>query len=370
MNILFRALLEMKLSFKKSYKFAIKSSLYISFFVAFFSMLLARLFFTSSIKSIFLFGFICLISIYIFSFFVLQYRVERFIYRRVKKIYDDVALLESSTFINKPITTDMETLTREVKKFATDKKLEIEMLQVREEYRREFLGNVSHELKTPLFTVQGYLSTLIDGAMDDKSIRKKYLKRAEKGVERLIYIVEDLDMITKLESGDLNLEIVQFDIVKLIQNVFDLLEMKADKKKIKLAFENRFIQPILVNADKDKIQQVVENLIVNSIKYGKEGGLTEVSIVNLTNKKVLVRFSDNGEGIESQNIPRLFERFYRVDKSGSRSEGGSGLGLSIVKHIIEAHKEKIYVESEYGIGSEFSFTLEKTYITDQFKLKK
>ena len=228
-----------------------------------------------------------------------------------------------------------------------------------EEYRREFLGNVSHELKTPLFTVQGYLSTLIDGAMDDKTVRKKYLKRAEKGVERLIYIVEDLDMITKLESGDLNLEVSDFDIVDLIQNVFDLLEMKADKKKIELAFENERIQPIIVHGDKDKIQQVVENLIVNSIKYGKEGGLTEVAIVNLTKEKVLVRITDNGEGIEKQNIPRLFERFYRVNKSGSRSEGGSGLGLAIVKHIIEAHKEKIYVESEFGIGSEFSFTLEK-----------
>jgi two-component system phosphate regulon sensor histidine kinase PhoR len=166
-------------------------------------------------------------------------------------------------------------------------------------------------------------------------------------------------MITKLEVGDLNLDFSQFDIVEIIQNVFDLLEMKADKKKITLAFDNYHIQPIFVKGDKDKIQQVIENLVVNSIKYGKEGGLTEVSVINLTKKKVLVRISDNGEGIEKQNIPRLFERFYRVDKSGSRSEGGSGLGLAIVKHIIEAHKEKIYVESEYGIGSEFSFTIPK-----------
>ncbi|MGQ7946209.1 sensor histidine kinase [Flavobacterium sp. WC2509] len=359
----------MNISFKKSYKFAIKSALYISLFVSGFCMILSVILYKSSFSKMLLFGFVSLFFVYMFSFFVLQYRVERFIYRRVKKIYDDVSLLESTTFINKPITTDMETLTREVKKFATDKKLEIEMLQIREEYRREFLGNVSHELKTPLFTVQGYLSTLLDGAMEDKTIRKKYLKRAEKGVERLIYIVEDLDMITKLESGDLNLEFTKFDLVKLIQNVFDLLEMKAEKKNITLSFENENIKPVFVNGDKDKIQQVVENLIVNSIKYGKEGGLTEVSIVNLTNKKVIVRFSDNGEGIEAHNIPRLFERFYRVDKSGSRSEGGSGLGLSIVKHIIEAHKEKIYVESEFGIGSDFSFTLEKTFITDQFGLK-
>jgi two-component system phosphate regulon sensor histidine kinase PhoR len=354
----------MKIIFKKTYKFAVISALYISLFATVFVLLLARFFFEFTSQKIVLFGFVFFFIIYMFSFLVIQYRVERFIYRRVKKIYDDVSLLESSTFLNQPITTDMETLTREVKKFATDKKLEIEMLKDREEYRREFLGNVSHELKTPLFTVQGYISTLLDGAMDDKAIRKKYLKRAEKGVERLIYIVEDLDMITKLEVGDLNLDYSEFDIVELIQNVFDLLEMKADKKKITLAFDNYHIQPIFVNADKDRIQQVIENLVVNSIKYGKEGGLTEVSVINLTKKKVLVRVSDNGEGIEKQNIQRLFERFYRVNKSGSRSEGGSGLGLAIVKHIIEAHKEKIYVESEFGIGSEFSFTLAKANLSD------
>lgn len=349
----------MKISFKKTYKFAVISALYISLFATIFVMLLVTMVFQYTPKRIFLFGAVFLFFIYAFSFIVIQYRVERFIYRRVKKIYDDVSLLESSSFINQPITTDMETLTLEMKKYATGKKLEIEMLKVREEYRREFLGNVSHELKTPLFTVQGYISTLLDGAMEDKVIRKKYLKRAEKGVERLIYIVEDLDMITKLEVGDLNLEFSEFDVVDLIQNIFDLLEMKADKKKITLAFENRLIQPIFVRGDKDKLQQVIENLIVNSIKYGKEGGLTEVSVINLTKKKVLIRITDNGEGVEKQNLPRIFERFYRVNKSGSRTEGGSGLGLAIVKHIIEAHKEKIYVESEFGIGSEFSFTLSK-----------
>jgi len=299
-------------------------------------------------------------SIGCFSFFVIQYRVEHFIYRRVKKIYDDVSLLESSNFRNQPITTDMATLTREVQKFATDKKLEIEMLKVREEYRREFLGNVSHELKTPLFTVQGYLSTLLDGAMNDKSIRKKYLERAEKGVERLIYIVQDLDMITKLEVGDLNLEITRFDVVKLVQSVFDLLEMEASKKDILLMFDMKYNKPVMVLGDREKIEQVVINLVVNSIKYGKENGSTEVSIESLTDNKVIVRVTDNGEGIEKQNISRLFERFYRVDKSGSRDAGGSGLGLAIVKHIIEAHDEKIYVESQFGSGSEFSFTLEKS----------
>jgi two-component system phosphate regulon sensor histidine kinase PhoR len=357
----------MKISFQKTYKFAVISALYISVFASFFAMFLAKAMFKYPFKSLLSFGLVFLFIIFIFSFVAIQYRVERFIYRRVKKIYDDISLLESSTFLDQPITTDMEALTREVKKFATDKKLEIEMLKVREKYRREFLGNVSHELKTPLFTVQGYLSTLLDGAMDDKNIRKKYLKRAEKGVERLIYIVEDLDMIAKLESGDLNLEIAEFDVLELIQNVFDLLEMKADKKKITLAFDKHHIQPVMVTGDKDKLQQLIENLIVNSIKYGKEGGLTEVSLINLTKRKVLIRITDNGEGIESQNLPRIFERFYRVDKSGARSEGGSGLGLAIVKHIIEAHKEKIYVESEFGVGSEFSFTLTKAKLNNKTK---
>ncbi len=300
------------------------------------------------------------ISLFIFSFFVLQYRVERFIYRRVKKIYDDVSLLESSSFRNKSITTDMATLTREVQKFARDKKIEIETLKIREEYRREFLGNVSHELKTPLFTVQGYILTLLDGAMNDKELRKKYLQRAEKGVERLIYIVQDLDMITKMEIGDLNLNFTKFNIVELIQNVFDLLEMKADKKGIMLMFDMKYIKPIMVYGDQEKIEQVLTNLVVNSIKYGKENGTTEVSIEDLVNNKIIVRIKDNGEGIEKKNISRLFERFFRVDKSGARTEGGSGLGLAIVKHIIEAHDEKIYVESKFGEGSEFSFTLEKT----------
>ncbi|ESU29718.1 two-component sensor histidine kinase, phosphate regulation [Flavobacterium limnosediminis JC2902] len=345
----------MSINFKKSYKFAVKSAFYIALFAAGLVAILLHFFF--EINYAFLTAFT--IAIFLFSFFVLQFRVEKFIYKRVKKIYDDVSLLDATTLRNKPITTDMATLTHDVQKFAKEKKIEIEMLKVREEYRREFLGNVSHELKTPLFTVQGYLSTLLDGAMNDKSIRKKYLERAEKGVERLISIVKDLDMISKLETGDLNLNFTRFNIVDVIQNVFDLLEMKADQKNIMLMFDMKYTKPIYVYADQEKIEQVLTNLIMNSIKYGREKGTTEVSIENLTNQKVIVRITDNGEGIKSQHVPRLFERFFRVDKSGSRAEGGSGLGLSIVKHIIEAHNEKIYVESKYGFGSEFSFTLEK-----------
>ncbi|MBZ9629962.1 sensor histidine kinase [Salegentibacter sp. LM13S] len=342
--------------FKRSYKFAIKTSLYITLFL---SVVLAGFaHFTSGFIAEPFFAFIFIT--YLVCFFIIQYRVEHFIYKRIKKIYDNVSLLDSTTLKPSQVTTDMATLTREVEKFTKDKKLEIETLKVREAYRKEFMGNVSHELKTPLFTVQGYILTLLDGAMKDKAVRKKYLQRASKGVERLIYIVRDLDMITKLEAGDLHLEEEDFNIVELVQSSFDLLEMKASKKNITLTFDIDYEEPIWVYGDRDRIQQVLTNLIVNSIKYGKEDGTTEISIENLIKNKVIVRVTDNGEGIEKENLPRVFERFYRVDKSGSRREGGSGLGLSIVKHIIEAHDEKIYVESVFGVGSEFSFTLEKS----------
>jgi len=292
-------------------------------------------------------------------FYVVQLRVETFIYKRVKKIYDDLKLLESSSFSKTQITTDMATLTQEIDKYAKNKKMEIETLKVREQYRKEFIGNVSHELKTPLFTVQGYISTLIEGAFKDEKLLQKYLDRADKGVERLTYILNDLDMITKLETGDLILTKETFDIVKLINHVFDQLEIKASKKDITLMFDREYTESIMVKGDKQRLQQVVSNLIVNSIKYGNTQGTTEISIENLIKNKVIIRVTDNGEGIEQEHLPRLFERFYRVDKSGSRKEGGSGLGLAIVKHIIEAHSEQIYIESQLGVGSEFSFTLEK-----------
>jgi len=342
--------------FKKTFKFAAYTSGYITLFLTAFFAFFLFLINDFNIWILLLFT----ILIFFLSFFIIQYRVEKFIYRRVKKIYDDVSLLDASSLSEQPVTTNMENLTRQVERFAQNKKLEIEALKIRENYRKEFIGNISHELKTPLFMVQGYILTLLDGgALKDKKVREKYLERANKGVERLIFIVKDLDMITKLEVGDLNLNNEDFDIIELINNVFELLEMKASKKIISLTFDKDYNTPILVHADKERIQQVISNLIVNSIKYGKQDGTTEVRLEILQNNKVLIRITDNGVGIEKKYIPRLFERFFRVDKSGSREEGGSGLGLSIVKHIVEAHSERIYVESQFGIGSEFSFTLEQ-----------
>ena len=345
----------MSIHFKKSYKFALNSSSLITLILT----LLMSVFLLY--KGEFVLLDLCLFTLlcFVVVFYVVQLRVETFIYKRVKKIYDDLKLLESSSFSKSQITTDMATLTQEIDKYAKNKKMEIETLTVREQYRKEFIGNVSHELKTPLFTVQGYISTLIEGAFKDEKLLQKYLDRADKGVERLTYILNDLDMITKLETGDLILTKETFDIVKLINHVFDQLEIKASKKDITLMFDREYTEPIMVKGDKQRLQQVVSNLIVNSIKYGNTQGTTEISIENFIKIKVIIRVTDNGEGTEQEHLPRLFERFYRVDKSGSRKEGGSGLGLAIVKHIIEAHSEQIYIESQLGVGSEFSFTLEK-----------
>ena len=303
-----------------------------------------------------IFGFV----FFLFSFWVIKYYTERLIYRQIKKIYKDVQGLEDAKIDQSPVTMDLNVLTQEVERFTENRQLELTTLKDREAYRREFMGNVAHELKTPLFTVQGYVLTLLDGAMKDKSVRKKYLQRANKAVERLIYIVKDLDMITKIEMGGLTLDQESFNIIELVQNAFDLLEMKAEKKEISLVFDRDYQDSIMVNADRERIQQVLTNLVDNSIKYGKQSGTTEVAINQLSKDRCLVRVTDNGEGIEQEHMGRLFERFYRVDKSGSRAVGGSGLGLAIVKHLIEAHGEKIYVESQFGVGSEFSFTLEYT----------
>ena len=236
---------------------------------------------------------------------------------------------------------------------------EINILKDQENYRREFLGNVSHELKTPLFTIQGYILTLIEGALKDKKVRGKYLRRSAKGVDRLISIVKDLDLITQFESGIKTVDKTDFNIYELIENVYDLMEFESEKNNTKLLVNYQNNTPVIVNADKERILQVLTNLVVNSIKYGKEGGYTKVKVEEYDKDRIIVRVKDNGEGIEDEHLPRLFERFYRIDKNRSRKKGGSGLGLSIVKHIIEAHQEQIFVESKIGQGTEFSFTLKK-----------
>jgi two-component system phosphate regulon sensor histidine kinase PhoR len=341
---------------KRTYNYALWSALYLtilSILIAVFSYLY---FFKSlGLIAIIIFG----IVLFICSFFIIQYRAEHFIYQRVKKLYKDISILDVNDLSRETVTTDIESFTKTVQDYVEDKKEEIANLTERDSFRRDFLGNVAHELKTPLFTVQGYILTLIEGAADDKLIRDKYLERANKGVERLTSIVKDLDMIAKLETDGMKMKIEPFNILELIQTVFDLFEMKAKKKNIKLVFDKLYEFPIFVKGDIERIEQVLINLVVNSIKYGKAGGVTTAAVESYNENKFAIKIMDNGEGIKQEHIPRLFERFYRVDQSRSREQGGSGLGLSIVKHIIEAHNETILLKSTFGEGSEFSFTLEK-----------
>ena len=293
----------------------------------------------------------------IISFFIISWMINKYINQRINNILQEISL-EFNNLDVKPINSDLDDVTIELIKKLQDRTVEINTLKDQDTYRKEFLGNVSHELKTPLFTIQGYILTLLDGALKDKSVRDKYLKRAAKGVDRLINIVLDLDLITQFESGIKIVDKKKFDIVELTQNVFDLIEIESEKNNISLLYDKNYSNPIYVFADEERILQVLTNLLVNSLRYGVDGGRTEVSLVKSDNK-ILIKVSDNGIGISSKHLPRLFERFYRVDATRSRKKGGSGLGLSIVKHIIEAHNENIYVESEFGKGTTFSFTLEQ-----------
>lgn len=344
------------MKFKKTYSYALLSAAYLtllSIIVAGISYYLIVNEF--SLKIII----ISVIVLFLVSFFIIQYRAEHFIYRRLKRIYQEISILDTKDLKRESATTDIDLLSKKMQKYVEGKRLEIKNLTERDSFRRDFLGNVAHELKTPLFTVQGYILTLLEGGINDKSIRTKYLERANKGVDRLTAVIRDLDMIAKLENEGTKLNIETFNILELIQNVFDLFEMKAKKRNIALLFDKVYEFPVYVKADVEKIEQVLINLVVNSIKYGKPNGNTVVGIESYNDRKFIVKVSDNGEGIKQEHLSRLFERFYRVDQSRSREQGGSGLGLSIVKHIVEAHNENILLKSTYGEGSEFSFTIEK-----------
>ena len=299
-----------------------------------------------------------MIGYFIILFFIFVYGTKKFIEAQLARVY------KSNLFDNEPSLkadleeVDFENFTDRIKNFAENKLSEIEQLHNRDDFRRDFIGDVSHELKTPLFTAQGYLLTVLDDSLEDPELQKKYLERANKSIERLSYIVKDLDMISKLESG-MKLDQSEFNIVATINDVFELMEIRANKKNITLGFKEPHNYPVLVKADKEKIEQVIINLLSNSIKYGKVNGSTLLNVRTHSIHQVIVDVTDNGVGIDKKNQARLFERFYRVDKSRSRDQGGSGLGLAIVKHIMEAHDQEVLVESQPGEGSTFSFTLNK-----------
>jgi len=297
------------------------------------------------------------------QYYLIKYFLERFIYDKIKLIYKSIHSLKRTKEEKRELKASSKgdligSVNEQVIRWANDRGQEIEELKNLEAYRREFLANVSHELKTPLFNLQGFTLTLLDGGLEDPEINRDYLEKTQKNIERMITIVEDLEVISRLESGEARPVISRFDIVALTNEVFEFLEPKAATSQIDLIFGNDHYGTIQVLADKEKIRQVLINLIENSIKYSKENGRTKVSFYSM-DENILVEVSDNGLGIDEEHIPRLFERFYRVDKHRSRIGGGSGLGLAIVKHIIEAHNQTVNVRSAPGIGSTFAFTLKR-----------
>lgn len=249
-------------------------------------------------------------------------------------------------------------LDKEVRQWTKTQTAEIKKLKQMEKYRKDFLGNVSHEMKTPIFNIQGYILTLLDGGLEDKKINRLYLERTEKSINRLITIVDDLESISRLESGEFKLRFDKFNIVKLVEDIFETEEMMARKFNIKLEFDGHYPKPIKVKADKERITEAIGNLITNSLKYGKNNGKTKVAFRE-EGGSIFVEISDNGIGISEEDLPRIFERFFRVDKHRSRDTGGTGLGLSIVKHVIQAHKQTVDVSSVSGKGTSFVFTLDK-----------
>lgn len=304
------------------------------------------------------------ISSAIISFLIFYILIERYVYGKIKIIYKLIHHLKlgkdnKDTLAAQVSSDPIRDVQKEVREWARDKKLEIDALKSQEKYRREFLSNISHEFKTPLFAIQGYLDALQEGLIEeDPQLANKFLSKAANNLDRLSYLIKDIDEISKLESGELSINFQQFDLYTLINEVIESLELKAKKHKIKLYFNDKPKIHSMVNADREKIRQVLANLLSNSVKYGRENGTTEITLFEL-HDQILIEISDNGIGIDEENLPRIFERFFRTEKSRARDIGGSGLGLSIVKHILEAHQQTISVQSKEGEGSTFSFTLEK-----------
>lgn len=326
------------------------SPLKISFIIAGISILLFWGF-TSSLHTNISFVYYCILFVLILcSAFLL---IKNYIQKKINLLYRTI---HTQKILNEPIY-DLDKVEKEVQQWVKEKQIEIEHLKDTEKFRREFIGNVSHELKTPIFNIQGYVLTLLEGALEDEQINRKYLQRTQKSVERMITIVEDLSNISNMESSPETLKTKKFDIVSCALSVLESLEYKAKKSDITLSFDKEY-DPIFVEANESKISQVFVNLVNNSIVYGRDNGVTKIKIFDLETE-VLIEVSDNGIGIEEEDISRLCERFYRVDSARSIDKGGTGLGLSIVKHIIESHQQTFNIRSTVGVGSTFSFTLQK-----------
>jgi two-component system, OmpR family, phosphate regulon sensor histidine kinase PhoR len=315
------------------------------------------------LKPIWWVALLCVVAFFIFCSTLIYYSLQQFIYRKIKLIYKFIYQTKASKkeeFYNKTFLPQksIDEVRVDVEKWAQQHNAEIEVLQQNENYRREFLQNLSHELKTPIFAIQGYVETLLNGALNNPSVNQKFLVNTSRNIERLVNLVDDLDAISKLESGQLRLNKSIFIIQELSEEAFNTLSLKAEERNIRYTVKKGCELPLEAYADKEKIRQVLINLIDNSLKYGKQNGIIEASFYKLDGKRILIEISDDGSGIAEEHLNRIFERFYRTDLARSRKVGGSGLGLSICKHIIEAHNQTIHVRSKVDVGSTFGFTLE------------
>jgi two-component system, OmpR family, phosphate regulon sensor histidine kinase PhoR len=307
---------------------------------------------------------VAFVIIFLGSFGLILYTLQRFIYRKIKLIYKFIYQTKASKreeFYYKNILPQkgIDAVREDVEQWAQQRKAEIEALKKNEAFRKEFLQNLSHELKTPIFAIQGYVETLLNGALDNNEVNRKFLQNAARNIDRLASLTGDLDEISKLERGELVLNKTNFVIQELTREVFESLSIKSDEKKIRCVIKKGCEFPLTVVADKEKIRQVLINLVDNAIKYGKESGAIEASFYKVDGERILVEISDDGSGISEEHLLRIFERFYRTDLARNRKIGGSGLGLSICKHIVEAHEQTIHVRSKPDVGSTFGFTLEQ-----------
>lgn len=301
--------------------------------------------------------------LFAFIYYSFKYTLEKYIYQKIRLIYKTIYNLKRQKGV--PVekreyeVNTIESVNQEVLEWGEKKKLEIEQLKKNEAYRREFLGNIYHELKTPIFNIQGYVLTLLDGGLEDPAINREYLMRTEKSINRMIAIVEDLETISNLETSQIGMHMARFDIVELTKEVFEFLEIKARKKKKEFFFAEKYDKTIMVEADKKWIRQVLVNLLDNSIKYGaKKEGKTKVSFFDM-DENILIEITDDGPGIAPEEIPRVWERFYRTESARNKEKSGTGLGLAIVKHIIKAHDQTVNVRSRLDVGTTFGFTLKK-----------
>jgi two-component system phosphate regulon sensor histidine kinase PhoR len=338
-------------------------SIYISLFISIFSLFLIILTFWYKDVNVD-FWLIILIPLLIFSvtYILVYFTLERFIYYKIKLLYRATNMLKLNKGVSNleiDMNTDIiEKVSKDVELWMVDQHKTIGELQERESFRRDFIGNLAHELKTPIFSVQGYILTLLEGGLEDEDINRLFLERAANGVERITSLIKDLDAISKLESGQVNIDKKRVNFSKLAQEVVDDLEMKAKKKKIEMTIDFPIEKEVWVIADPDKISQVLTNLLNNAISFSKSGGKVAIRRSQL-DKKFLIDVVDDGVGIKKEDMDRIFERFYRVEKSRARHKGGTGLGLAIVKHIIEAHGETITAQSKPKKGTTFTFSLSR-----------